>query len=214
MRITGRPPISKLFFVAAALSIMALAGSVGLRAGSSELPFRPRVGLSLASGAFRADQDSFRALYGAVQAPFHGQVDVFLTRKISLFAGFRYLRKKGFTQIVGPVIVEEHHPLEFAVSSARAGIGFRLPARRFAFHLGIGGSFSQIRERWLDLPLDKALKGAGLFVNLGAGFEISRRWEIFARLEYSTLPTDLSSALEPMVNLAGTEAVLGLMFKL
>ena len=218
MRTTERTPVSRHVWVAAAtaasLLTLMLAGAPGARAGIDPSPFRPWLGISAASGAFYAGQGSFRSLYGDVQAAIHIQADVHLSRKIFLFAGFRTLQTKGATAVIGTGIADEHYSLEFRVSSIRAGLGFRLPIRRFALRLGVGGSFNSVRERWLDFPEDEALKAAGFFGNIGFGFELGRRWEIFSRLEYATIPTDSGSALQSKVNLGGFEAVLGLMFKL
>jgi len=194
------------------VAVMTLAGLSGLQASSNDRPVR--LGISLAAGAFRADQGSVRSLYGVVQTPFHAQVDVFILRRVSVFAGFRYLSSDGSTRIVGPVIAEEQHPLRLRVSSFRAGACVFIPAGRFMLQAAIGGSYSRVRERWLDLPLDAALGGPGLFARLGAGYPLGRNWEIFSRFEYSTLATGEGSLLEPSVSLGGAEAVLGLMFKI
>jgi len=208
----GLRRIFRLLSLAVMAGLVGGSGTVRLLAAPELRP--PLVGVTLASGVIVPSQEAVRSLYGRTQVPFHGQVNFFLGRGFSLFAGVRYVRQKGSTQVAGRTIVEEHHPLEFRMVSARAGPEFSVSLRAVHFTMGMGLSHNWVQERWLDVPLNNDLKKWGLFVRAGIDLDLGRQWAIILRLEYSTVPTGRKTALGPRVNLGGNEVILGLLFRL
>jgi hypothetical protein len=168
-----------------------------------------RLGLSLAAGAFRANQPAFRDLYGNLNASWNIGVQVRVFGNAAVIAGFRSIRTSGATVIVGPPYGNEHHPLQFGMSSLKMGGRLSFPLRRWAIFVDGGGSYNVSHEKWEDTDLSVEERTFGYFAGAGADVSLTRRLSFFARVEYSLVDTGTGARLEPRVNLGGIEGTLG-----
>jgi len=178
-----------------------------LHAGPNNPP--ARLGLSLAAGAFRANQAAFRDLYGNVKASWNIGAQARLFGNAAVIAGFRSIRTSGATMIAAPPYGNEHHPLQFGMSSLKLGGRLSFPLRRWAVFVDGGGSYNLSHEKWEDTDLSVEAKTFGYFAGAGADVSLDRRLSFFTRIEYSFVDTGKGARLEPRVNLGGIEASLG-----
>jgi len=172
-----------------------------------------RFSLSFSAGCYLPQQKSFRQLYGSVQFPLNLQVNYVLSPQADLFAGLRYLTSKGETEIVGPELVLESHPLDFGLYSGRLGICYYFLRTRLSLFMGAGLSYNFYKETWENTEISSEDKKSGFFAQAGTEYLLGKKYSVVGRIEYSSIPTKESSKLQKKINLGGLEFSVGLVLK-
>jgi opacity protein-like surface antigen len=189
-------------------------GASPARLWPSESERTPGYAVSVEAGMFRANQASFRTLYGGGPLVFSVHLRARIAAGLWAVAGWKTLNVEGTTAIAGPSFDDESYRLEFEMTSLRFGLRYAHEIGRFAVFAGAGGSSNQYEERWTDVAgLGGSGKNLGWYAELGGEYAAARFLTVFLRGEYSSIPTGRGSALDPDVDLGGLEAAAGLAFR-
>ena len=205
---TGRPSGRRRAAIAAAL-IAALPWCAPAVANAQPRPDDPRVSLSGLVGVGRANDATFREVYGTV-VPVAAQVDWRLgDAGAEVFAGVRYVGRTGEVTGAGLPAAQS---LTFRMTSVRVGAGWSLPGARWQFTVAGGASYDAYRESWKDLDLETSDATVGIVVQATIARRLSRRVAALVRGEYSTSRVEAADPALGRINLGSLDLVAGMSF--
>jgi hypothetical protein len=205
---TGRSPGSRRSAIGAAL-VASLAACTPAVAGAQAWPDEPRASVSGLVGIGRANDATFRELYGPV-VPIGAQVDVRLGGAgVEVFAGVRYVGRTGEASDAGLPAAQS---LTFRMTSVRVGAGWIVPGERWRFVVAGGASYDHYRESWEGLGEDARDATFGIVAQATVSRRLSRRAAVLVRGEYSSIGTDAADPALGRVNLGSFDLVAGMSF--
>jgi len=174
--------------------------------------FKPPVSVSFSFGYFQPKEKAFKDLYGKNKFQLNFSMRYVLMKNLSIYSGLRYLSCNGETKIAGPVFQEVKYNLKFKMYSIPLGFIYSHSFRKLHPFLGGGISYNIYREKWDQFGISFEDKSLGFFLIAGVEYFISKRFSLFGRTQFSSIPTKKGSELDENVNLGGTEFSLGLSF--
>jgi hypothetical protein len=205
---TGRSSGRRGAAIAAALvAVLPLCAPAVARA--QPRPDDQHVSLSGLVGIGRANDTTFREIYGAV-VPVAAQVDWRLGHAgAEVFAGVRYVGQSGEATDDGLPAAQS---LTFRMTSVRVGAGWSLPGARWRFTVAGGASYDAYRESWKDLDIETSDAAFGVVVQATVSRRLSRRAAVLVRGEFSTIGTEAADPALGRLNLGSLDLVGGLSF--
>jgi hypothetical protein len=182
-------------------------------AGAAAAGDAPGVTASVAAGAFRPSDETFRSLYGSPQWPLIVQVDVPVRGPVSVFAGARRLTREGATLAMPPAVDDERFPIELTVTSFRAGAAATLARHRGRLFAGLGAEYARTSERWPSADLSYGARGWGVVIQGGADIPVWRRFSLRGLIEYAATRAGDDPESGEKVDLGGITLAAGLSFR-
>ncbi len=175
-------------------------------------PFKLPVSISFSFGYFQPKEKAFKDLYGNNKFQLNFSLRYVLMKNISIYSGLRYLSCNGETKIAGPEFQAAKYNLKFTMYSIPLGFIYSHPFKNIHPFLGGGVNYNIYREKWDQIGFSFEDKNLGFFLIAGVEYFISKKFSLFGRTQFSSIPTKQGSKLDENVNLGGTEFSLGLSF--
>lgn len=184
------------------------AGASAALAQSAQPPLG-RFAVSATLGVSRPVDAGLSEVYGGGLVPVTAQLEVRLEPAIALFGGVRFLKADGQTVVVGTKVAEETYGTSFRMTSVRLGaqVAARI-APGWALAGGAGVSLVSYEETWPDAGLRVTDRATGLLALAEGRYAVNRRWNVLARVEYTTIP-ETSAVTGSHVNLGGLDVSAG-----
>lgn len=187
---------------AAIIAAALLATFASAASGGAPLP-RGGAAVSVASGAFRPSNESFRKLYGSPEWPFLVQVDVPVYRHLGVFGGVRWLTRNGVTIDEPSQATSEPFPLELSLTGFRLGGTAAVTVRHAEIVAGVGAEYLRGTERWPTTGLSYDVRAWGVVLQGCVRLPLWRHLSLLGLVEYASLPTDRNPDEGSGVNLGG-----------